>query len=80
MGGHRCDCQERVSDIFLLSVMESLIFYNEGMGITNLLQELTIPSPNGEENIDMDLVRNTTLLIQNPRWGSNLHWISAANK
>ena len=50
------------------------------MGITNQLQYLTIPSPNSEEEVEIDLVRDTTWLIQNPQWGSKLHWVSAANK
>ena len=62
------------------SVMESLISYEEGMGITDLLQYLTRPSPIGEEDIEIDLVRDTTWLIQNPQWVSNIQWISAANE
>ena len=37
-------------------------------------------SPNGEEDVNIDLVRDVTWLIQNPQWVSNLHWISAANE
>ena len=40
----------------------------------------TVPSSNGEEDIEIDLVRDTMWLIQNPQWESNLHWISAANE
>ena len=37
-------------------------------------------SPNGEEDVNIDLVRDATWLIHKPQWGSNLHWISAANE
>ena len=60
--------------------MEYLILYGEGIGITNLLRDLTILIPNGEEDVEIDLVCAPTWLIQNPQWGYNLHWISAANK
>ena len=58
--------------------MDYLVSYVKGMGITELLRYLTGLSPNGEENTNINLVRDTTWLIQNPQWGSNLHWISAA--
>ena len=50
------------------------------MGITTLLQDLTGPSPNSGEDIEIDLGHNITWLIQDPPWGSNVHWIYAANK
>ena len=50
------------------------------MFITNLIQYLTGLSPNGEEDVKFDLVCDTTWLIYNPQWGSNLRWISAVNE
>ena len=37
-------------------------------------------SPIGDEDVKINLVRDTTWLIQKPQWGSNIHCISAANK
>ena len=56
--------------------MESLLLNGEGVVITDLIQYLTRPSPNVEEYINIYFFLNTTWLIQNPQWGSNLHWIS----
>ena len=50
------------------------------MFITNLIQYLTGLSPNGDEDVKFDLVCDTTWLIYNPQWGSNLRWISAVNE
>ena len=50
------------------------------MGITNLLRYLTRTSPNGEDDVSIELVYDSTWLIQNPLWGSNLHWIFAASE
>ena len=60
--------------------MESLVFYGDGMGITNLLQDLTRPSPNVDEDVRIDLFCNITWVIQNPQWGSNIHWIYDMNE
>ena len=50
------------------------------MGIIDLIQNLTGLSTNSEEDVDIDLFGDTMCLIQNPQWGSNLHWISEVNK
>ena len=60
--------------------MEYLISYIKIMVIITLLRELFDPSPNGKEEVYTDLVSDTTWMIQNPQWGSNFYWISAANE
>ena len=58
--------------------MDTIVLLGKSMGITDLLRDYTGPSPNGEEYVKSDLVWNTTCMIQNPQWVSNIHWISAA--
>ena len=48
------------------NAMNSLVLYGKDMGITNLIWYLTYLSPNGEEDIDINLVHDTTWMIQNP--------------
>ena len=60
--------------------MESPTSYGEGVVIINLLQNLTGLSPNGEEDVEIDLVCGNTWLNQKSQWRSNLHWISAAKE
>ena len=60
--------------------MESPTSYVEGVVIINLLQNLTGLSPNGEEDVEIDLVCGNTWLNQKSQWRSNLHWISAAKE
>ena len=72
---------KNVYQICLLpNLIDSLVSYSEVRGITNLLRYLTILSLNSEEDVKIDFVCDNTWLIQNPQWGSNLHWISAANE
>ena len=72
---------KNVYQICLLpNLIDSLVSYSEVRGITNLLRYLTILSLNSEEDVNIDLFCDNTWLIQNPQWGSNLHWISAANE
>ena len=61
---------------FSPNIMEYLVLYSKGMVITDLLLYWTGPSPNGDKDVEINLVCNTTWLIHNPQWGSNLHWIS----
>ena len=64
----------------LTNVMYSLVSYGKDVGITDLLQYLTGPSPNSEEDFKINLVCDTTWVIQNSQWGSNPHWIYAVNE
>ena len=50
------------------------------MVFTNLILDLTGLSPNGEEDVEINLDRNIMWLIQNPQWRSNLHWIFSVNE
>ena len=60
--------------------MEYLVLYGKDMGIPDLLRYLIKSTPHGEEDANIKLVQNTTWLIQNPQWISNLHLISDGNK
>ena len=44
---------------------DSLLSYSKDMLITDPLQELTGPDTNGEKDLEIDLVCDTTWLIQN---------------
>ena len=70
----------RILKNILTNVMYSLVSYGKDVGIADLLQYLTGPSPNSEEDVKINLVCDTTWLIKNFQWGSNLHWISAVNE
>ena len=60
--------------------MESLLLHDKGMVVTNLLQYLTGPIPNGEEDVEIESIFDTMWMIQNPQWVSNSYCISDANK
>ena len=79
-GGSLLESENDNADFKEEEDMESLVSYGKCMCINNLLLYLIVRSPNGEEEDEIDLVCDTTWLIQNPQWGFNLHWISAANK
>ena len=47
----------------LPNVTESLVSYGEGMDITNMLQDFTGTSLNSEDDVNIELVGDTTWMI-----------------